>query len=44
MEPHYECSHLGSDAQIEAAYQAYLLQHYQLAGQSQWWTLYRRVR
>ncbi len=41
MEPH---SHHSSDQQLEDAYRPYLLQHYSLAGQSQWWTLYRRNR
>jgi hypothetical protein len=42
MEPHYESTHENSDLLIEKAYQPYLLQHYTLVGQSEWWTLYRR--
>lgn len=44
MEPHFQGSHQYSDQLIQEAYRPYLLQHYPLAGQSEWWTLYRRYR
>jgi hypothetical protein len=42
MEPHYESTHEHSDLLIEEAYRPYLQEHYSVAGQSEWWTLYRR--
>ncbi len=44
MEPHFQGSHQYSDQLIQEAYRPYLLQHCPLAGQSEWWTLYRRYR
>jgi hypothetical protein len=42
MEPHYVSTHEWSDLLIEEAYRPYLQEHYSVAGQSEWWTLYRR--
>lgn len=44
MEPHYESTHESSDLLIEEAYRPYLQERYSVAGQSEYWTLYRRNR
>lgn len=44
MEPHFESSHAASDMMIEKAYEPYLLEHYAQVSQSEWWTLYRRIK
>ena len=42
MVPHYPSTHEDTDQFLWNTYSSYLLQHFNLAGNSQWWSLYRR--